>query len=288
MTAFDYIISKQIQWANNHKIKLFGSKGNRGRLAYTKTINENLFEPLLPEVLSSFIDGDGNELSGTSDSLPKMHAVHSSSALSVNIFQYWLRIRQVPEIAYACGLCKKTNRHPENIKFESKFSISQQFRFSPNIDVVIENSSKSPFRVYAIECKFSEAYSSQGHSGIDPKYLNLERVWSDLPHLYNFAKLISPKDKIFKCLHPAQLVKHILGLKEKYGKNKFRLLYLWYDSLGDDGATHRREINDFMDIAIADRIHFHSISYQELIIKLSNEFREAHENYISYISSRYL
>lgn len=282
MTAFDYILSKQIQWANNHNIKLIGSKGNRGRLAYAKTIEENLFEPLLPEVRNSFNEGDGNELSG------KMHAVHSSSALSVNIFQYWLRIRQVPEITYACGLCKKNNRHPENIKFESKFSISQQFRFSPNIDVVIENSSKSPFRVYAIECKFSEAYSSQGHSGIDPKYLKLERVWNDLPNLHDFAKSISPRDTIFKYLHPAQLVKHILGLKEKYGKNKFRLLYLWYDCLGDEGATHRNEINNFADVATADDIYFHSLSYQELIIKLSTEFREAHENYMNYISSRYL
>jgi len=53
----------------------------------------------------------------------------------------------------------------QNIRFETKYPISSKFQFSPNIDVVIENSQKSKYKVFAVECKFSEAYSSRRHAG---------------------------------------------------------------------------------------------------------------------------
>ena len=49
MNAFDYILSKQVQWAYRNNIVLIRSKGNRGRKAYTQKLDDNLFEPLLPE-----------------------------------------------------------------------------------------------------------------------------------------------------------------------------------------------------------------------------------------------
>ena len=86
MNAREYILSKQIQWAHRNNIVLIGSKNNKGRKAYTQKLDDNLFEPLMPEVKSDFEDADGGELSGNPC---KMQAVHSSSALGVNIFQYW-------------------------------------------------------------------------------------------------------------------------------------------------------------------------------------------------------
>jgi len=272
MKAYQYIFSKQVQWAINSDIPLIGRKGKRGRPAYTKTLEENLFEPLLPEAIKDLERGDGSELTGKNGTSPKMHALHSSSALGVNVFHYWLRIDQVPKIAAACGFCNKNNKSSQNIKFEAKFPISTKFRRSPNIDVIIENSEESKFRVFAIECKFSEAYSPRGHSGVDRKYLDIGNIWHDVPNLYKFAHSISPKDDKFTSLHPAQLVKHILGLKQKYGKTGFRLLYLWYDSLGREGAIHREEIGFFTEITKTDGIRFHALSYQELIIKLANKY----------------
>ncbi|OGD16394.1 hypothetical protein A2V47_02800 [Candidatus Atribacteria bacterium RBG_19FT_COMBO_35_14] len=285
MNAHDYILYKQIQWAHRNNIMLIGSKGNRGYKAYTQNLNDNLFEPLLPEVKGNFEEADGGELTGNPC---KMQAVHSSSALGVNIFQYWKRINQIPVIAAACEFYNRNNNTSQDINFEVKFSINDKFRFSPNIDVVITNSPKSRFKVFVIECKFSEAYSSQKHSGIDPKYIELDTIWEDIPNLYQFAKTISPDDGQFTYLHPAQLIKHILGLKEKFGKNKFRLLYLWYDTIGPESATHHREINEFIKITKADGVYFHAMSYQELIIKLSEEYRGAHKDYINYVSGRYL
>jgi len=125
-------------------------------------------------------------------------------------------------------------------------------------------------------------------SGIRPKYLSLEEIWKDIPNIYDLAKSICPDDNKFFYLHPAQLVKHILGLKKEFRKEGFRLLYLWYDVLGEEGAVHRKEIEAFSEVTRSDGVKFHALSYQELIVKLSNEYRSEHGKYIKYISSRYL
>ena len=288
MKANEYIISEQIQWAHRNNITLTGSKGHdRGRQVYTKNFDDNLFEPLMPEVKSDFEEADGGELTG--DPYPcKMQAIHSSSALGVNIFQYWKRINQVSAIAAACGFYSADNSSSQGINFEVKYPISEKFSRSPNIDVVIKNSSESRFEVFAIESKFSEAYSPGTHFGISPKYIELNKVWDDIPNLFKLAKTISPDDNGFTHLHPAQLIKHILGLKEKFGKKKFRLLYLWYDTIGTEGAKHHKEIEEFIKITKKDGLHFHAMSYQDLIIKLAKKYRDTHRDYIDYISERYL
>jgi hypothetical protein len=288
VNAYEYILLKQIQWALNNKIDLVGSKDDRGRLAYTKKLEDNLFRPLEPKVREYFEGGDGGELKATPGKTLKMHAVHSSSALTVNIFQYWLIINQIPAIAAACGFCNKSNKSSIKIKFETKFPIDPKFPRSPNIDVIFENSDESRFKAFAIECKFSEAYSSRGHSGIDPKYFISDEFWTDLPNLKCFSRTISPRDTSFQYLHSGQLVKHILGLRKRYGKSRFRLLYLWYDCLGLPGSKHREEIEVFTKVTKSDNIKFHALSYQELIFKLSTEYRNPHFDYIKYISDRYL
>ena len=101
------------------------------------------------------------------------------------------------------------------------------------------------------------------------------------------AKEISP-DNRFNYLHSAQLIKHILGLKNRFGKDRFCLLYLWYDTIGPESGIHHKEIDEFTEVTNADNIHFHAMSYQELIIKLAKEYRDTHRDYIDNISDRYL
>jgi hypothetical protein len=289
MKAYEYIISKQIQWALNQGIDLIGSKGERGRPAYTRELNQNLFEPLHPVVRSRFEQGNGNEISGNPDSPAKMQAVHSSSALGVNVFQYWERLGQVPVIAAACGFCDKASNVSEKIVFEDKYSTGIPNHFPPNIDIVIHNSDLSKFGLFAVECKFSEAYSSEGHSGLAPAYLTLPLAWSDIPNLYEFAKSISPNDEKFIYLHTAQLIKHILGLKShSNSKQGFKLLYLWYDAFGTEGAKHREEIGQFAEITSADGILFQAMTYQELILTLAKDYRQEHPEYVQYLTERYL
>ena len=289
MRGFEYIQSRQILWAKRNGLTLVGSKGERGLPIYTQTLEENLYEALTPENMTQFEAGDGGEVHDKADGPAKMKALHSSSAIAVNIFQYWSKIEKVPQIAHACGLCMASNHGSEKICFEKKYPIDAAFQYPPNIDVVIENSKSTQYKVFAVECKFSEAYRSRKHDGIKPKYLGLEDLWKDIPEIHKLAKRISPEDQYFKHLHPAQLIKHILGLKKEYGsKRAFRLLYLWYDVHGEESYTHRQEIEKFKEIAKADGIKFSAHSYQRLITKLAKDYYEGNEKYIHYISDRYL
>jgi len=288
MNGFNYILTKQIAWANRNNIPLVGSKITKGKQAYTKTLDQNMFELLLPETETEFKNGDGGEVKSDETKSAKMCAVHSSSALGVNILQYWKK-KNIPDIAYALGLSRKNNTTSIEIKFEQKFKISNKFNFDPNIDAVIYNDENDKIKAFGIECKFSEAYSSRNHPGLKEKYITeISKHWKDIPKLFDFAKTICPNDDYFNHLHPAQLIKHILGLKNQYGKSGFRLLYLWYDVLGYEGCKHRKEIKQFSEIAKSDNIKFHSISYQELIIKMRSELYVGHEKYINYMTDRYL
>lgn len=288
MKGGKYIKTKQIQWAIRNGIALVGSKGKIGTQIYTTSFDDNLFESMSKETIDQFSAGDGGELKGSSFRPAKMRALHSSSAIGVNFFHYWKSKKEAYKIAHSCGLCSDTNKSSIKISFEQQFPISESFQFDPNIDVVIENDDNSRFKVFAIECKYSEAYGSYGHSGVDQKYFYLDSLWKDIPNTYELAKSISPDDNEYKFLHPAQLIKHILGLKKKYGKSAFRLLYLWYDVLGEDGSQHRNEIKKFANIAKSDKINFSSISYQEVIESMSSHYRAGNEKYINYISDRYL
>ena len=287
MKGYQYIVAKQTEWAKNNGICLIGSKVTRGRRAYTTQLDDNLFQSLLPDVRKSVETGDGKEL-GTSDLPGKMQAVHSSSALGINVFQYWKSISKVPTIATLCGFCRKGSDVSYDVRFEEKYSISNSFKRHPNIDVVIHNKPNAKIKRFAIECKFSEAYGDHGHDGLKTDYLQLDEIWDDIPTLKTFAQKISPDDKEFEHLHPAQLVKHILAMKRSFGRDGFRLLYLWYDVFGEQDKRHQDEIAKFARIAKKDKIKFHSLSYQELIVKLAKHCRSDHQEYIQYLTERYL
>lgn len=310
MNGFEYIKSKQRSWARRRNFELLGGTiHDKGEKNYLEKLAYNLFQPLTSEALSQFDNGDGNETEDSKSRLAKMKALHSSSAIVVNLFQYW-NDKDVYLILYACKLCSKRpsgvdimyenigsnipkifsksrNSLANKIKFEEKFKIScdtKTFPFPPNIDIVI--GSFQPI-IYAIESKFTEPYSGKP-KGISPKYLDNILFWNGLPELHNLAKEISPDNNKFKYLDVAQLIKHILGLKTNHSKSGFRLLYLWYDVIGQNGVDHRTEIEQFAKVAKKDNIKFSHITYQEVIIKLSNNFYSENENYCDYLTDRYL
>jgi hypothetical protein len=287
LSGYKYIISKQIQWAKNNDKLLFGSKGERGRPTYTHDLDQNLFEPLLEENQTRFEDGNGQEIFGTQETPAKMQALHSSSAIAVNLFQYWQKRGLISEIAAACGFCRRQSDYSECIVFEDKFNIKPEFIIPPHIDVVIHNNHSSPYKLFAVECKFSEAYGGRAHGGLKLKYLVNKNLWADFSALEKLANEISPDDHRYTYLHAAQLIKHILGLKASVGKENFKLLYLWYDVLGQDGAVHREEVEDFTKIAESDGVRFHAMTYQELIKILDKYYRDDHPEYIKYLTERY-
>jgi len=288
LSAYDYIISKQVQWAKNRGLTLIGKEGEKGLRRYTTALNLNLFEPLLDSVRDSFEHGYGNELACKGNHPTKMQAVHSSSALSVNVFQYWEEKHQVPVIASLCGFCGKDEVYSEKIVFESKNYIKDVPGAPPHLDVVFHNSEDSSIKCFAIESKFTEPYSPSGKGEIKAAHLNAEELWVDIPNLHELAKALYTSHAMTTYFDSAQLIKHILGLKSSYGKAGFKLLYLYYDVFGKESADHREEIDAFAEVAMADRVFFSSLSYQELILRIAEEQRGEHVEYVKNLTERYL
>lgn len=276
-----------MQWALNRGINLVRSEITKGIQGYTPTLSQNLFLPLGESAKKAFSDANGNEINDQKGFPSKMQAVYSSSALCVNVFQYWELIGQVPVIAAACGFCEEGDKFSEHIIFEEKHYVKGIVGAPPNIDVVINNSNESPFQCFAIESKFAEPYEGT-KSGIAEAYLKEVDLWGDIPELYWLAKGICPENSKTHYFDSAQIIRHILGLKSSYEKDRFKLLYLWYDALGKEGAEHREEINAFTEIAKAEGVNFSSLSYQELILFLAEKYHQVHPEYVKYLTERYL
>ncbi|GHT40884.1 hypothetical protein FACS189443_1860 [Planctomycetales bacterium] len=163
MKGLNYITSKQRIWATRKGLNSTGSKGERGEKNYLNPLENNLWggKGTLTAIGAEFNAADGQELKGNDDDLPKMSALHSSSALAVNVFQYWReKSRDITPLAAACGLCRGDNQYKKTIKFEEKFSIFDEAECSkntrhPNIDVVIHVEQNGE-RVFAIESKFTK------------------------------------------------------------------------------------------------------------------------------------
>ncbi len=321
MNGLEFIKAKQRGWAKRKKLELTGGTiPDRGEKNYLRNLPDNLFEELSGENMRCYNSGDGNETRDSKTRLAKMKALHSSSAIVVNLFQYW-QGKDICPILNACnvwGRSCKPGQLLENvgspsfhvvdvphvpvdgtIRFEEHFEISEdksRFPRTPNIDVFI----RVGLPDIAIESKFAEPYRGGKHEGLKQKYIEELSFWKGLPNLYELAKEISPDDKKFRYLDAAQLIKHVLGLKrsfDKYNSNLgagrhikrgFHLLYLWYDVVGKDGFAHRREIEQFAEIARKDNVKFSHVTYQEVIMKLSKEFYEGNESYIDYLTDRYL
>ena len=167
MNISEKIIAKQIEWAKNRNINLIGSQGAKGRPVYTTTVDENLFQPLNEQTRKELIEGDGSELKIGANRPSKIQALHSSSALGINIFDYWRKFSDISVIVTACGLTRANSTMTGRIQFEQKFPIDDRFQYSPNLDVVIYPDNPRKIKVYGIECKFTESYSSRGHGGLD-------------------------------------------------------------------------------------------------------------------------
>jgi hypothetical protein len=282
--AAAYIVERQVLWARRHGIALQGSAGDRGRPAYTRTLEENLFEPLSEEARREYEQGQGDELQ------QNMRAVHSSSALACNVFHYWKSRGQLAPIATACGLPAGSGM---SMRFEVRHPIAanlnrEVFPYDPNPDVEFLFVPGQGVRAAALECKFGEPYGTRGHSGIKRAYLAQPNLWEGLPHCRDLAARLCPDDSEFKQLHAAQLLKHVLGLKHSYGPGGFILAYLWYDVPGGEGWQHRQEVERFATVIRQDGIDFRAMTYQQVLLSLAREHRDGHAAYVDYLAERYL
>ncbi len=267
MTTYQRIVNQQQAWAKAQGIK-FDNAG------YTNNLIDNLFLPLSPRSEEEFRSGRGDELI-----TGKMQALHSSSALVVNVFEYW-RNRNVDFIAQACGASKGAT----SLKFEQTYP-TRLGGIPSHLDVGFSNTIAIPL---VIEAKFTELYHNHTKRYIKDKYLD-SSLWKGLPCCGNLIRLIRKEEKAktsFSFLDVPQLLKHILGLTTRFGKRGFQLLYLWYDyhpSL--EAGKHRQEIREF-EKSISPEVLFREMTYQELFAKIRDS-NKASADYVNYLAERY-
>ena len=301
MTALEFIKLKQKACAERKGFTLLsGTIGSEtGNKMYFDDYNKNLYAKLSEDNKNAYNKGSGGEIRDTTTRHAPMKATFSSSAIVVNLFQYWQEKNKISPLLEALGLKNKEVEKETKIVFEAKNPIKEIGGYPPHLDVVITTDTNN----FAIESKFTEPYNngSDKNSEIQDSYIKKETLWENLPNLGQLAQAIhNPNNPIekeeikelieklrkTKHLDASQLIKHILGLKSKHGK-KFKLLYLWYDVPGTEGYEHRQEIEYFKKL-VKDKVDFRHITYQEVIFYLKENHYAEHEDYIDYLVERYL
>jgi hypothetical protein len=271
MLTANYIAFGQLKWATQEKISLEG---------YTKRVEDNIFNnELHPETKKEYERGKGHELEGKR---AHMKALHSSSALVVNVFDYWRRQNRIQDIARRCG----AEGIISGMEFEKTHPIKGVNRTPPHLD--IEFAGPIPL---AVESKFTETYhrktrrdNKDTHLDV---YLEHREIWDGKRKIKALAESISRQSGArtdFEYLDVPQLIKHILGLTSCY-RGKFSLLYLWYKIDSNEAKQHEEELARF-SISVKDEISFQTMTYQELFNKIRH-LPDADSAYLKYLERRY-
>lgn len=273
--ALKRIRCQQRKWAGEEEIGI-SSKD------YCRKLKDNLFQNLDKDTRHDFEDGDGNELYGN------MNAIHSSSALVCNFFDYW-RGKNSASLADALGAGKV-----RRICFEHKFPTGMS---KPNLDVVLFCDDGT---VFAIESKFAEPFRGKKKNSLKKYFSRESEIWknSDLDRCQDIAQKLHNGELRFRHLDAAQLLKHMLGLA-KWGKESgknWTLLYLWFNPGelgGSEAKCHECEIKQFINEVSHDGLNVGgggticTMTYQVLFRKLFRELGDSHKEYKKYLCQRY-
>ena len=273
MSSLTDLIAHQKNWATDNGLE-------PDENGYLSTIEKNLCQTLNKRTRQSFIDGSGGELEDSPSCPAKMKALYSSSALAVNVFDYW-----VSHDKTALSKAMNFNDKIVRIEFEEKFPTGLKGT-PPNLDIVLALSAGS---VVGIESKFSEWLSPKSASKkpfATSYFRGNTRMWekNGLSNTQILAEDIAAGKESFRYLDVAQLLKHSLGLSNRLGRN-FSLHYMYYDWPGDESTHHELEIVKFANLVGAE-LNFHASSYQDFFRSLLM-VDGAEADYLSYLSDRY-
>lgn len=263
---------QQLDWATATSRR----PDSRGYLA---SYDLNLFQPLTAAAHRSFTDGSGSELLPAESCPEKMAALHSSSALAVNAFDYWSG-KPLSSIASALGI----KQSPSDFRFEAQFPTGLGGK-PPNLDLAFLYPDN---HILGVESKFSEWLEPRSNAHFKAKYFpGHTLVWSQagLPRAQSLADEMQRQKRVFRHLDAAQLLKHMLGLAIA-APGQTSLLYLFFDYPGQESSIHRAEIEEFAE-GVGSDMPFYWATYQQFFGKLRAELGEEHRPYLDYVSRRY-
>jgi hypothetical protein len=262
------VIDQQTRWATN--------KGLEPRNAYLPSIAENLRQELSSGARTDFERGSGRELRDRGLKPPRMQALRSSSALSLNVFDYW-RSRDPYPLQYSLRLRERITR----VSFEENFGTGLRGK-PPNVDVLLRLEND---HYVAIESKFT-AWLTPRERTLEEKYFTSGReLWSEqsLPRCQAVANSLRDGGA-FRHLDVPRLLKHALGLARKTGL--YELYYIYFDWACPEGVAHTEELARFT-ASIGDEIRFRVMTYQDLFTRLGRSSRPTDQDYIAYLTTRY-
>jgi hypothetical protein len=208
----------------------------------------------------------------------RMRAVHSSTALAVNVFDHWNAADPAP-LAEALGLPAPIRR----IVFEPHLPTGLAGN-PANPDILLEIGSGG---LLAIECKFSEwLVPKRQRAGVfHERYFPPGRgAWHEagLPACQTLADDMQAGREYFRYLDVRQLLKHALGLKGTQTE-QIALLYLYFAWPGCLGDLHRVEIERLTG-RIGPELALSTLTYQSLVLKTGVA---PALDYRAYLESRY-
>ena len=234
---------------------------------YVARIEDNLVPGVSTDLfLNDLKQGSGSELEW------KFRAVHSSSALAVNVFSFWKKQPSSLPIMKEDGFDKLT--------FEKKCPTILGGA-PPNLDVFLEKDSC----VVGIESKFLEylmpkipAFAASYFRNTFP---NAEKCWLSLLESLPVGGV--------QFLDTAQLVKHYLGLINNYHSRKIVLIYMFWEPKNwknyDIFIQHRNEIENFTNSVSDSVVNFKAKSSQELWEEWA-EIKSCHDHVMN-LKNRY-
>jgi hypothetical protein len=247
---------------------------------YCACADDNIFQRLSASAKKDLECGDGSEL-GKNGERGKMQALHSSSALACNWFDFW-RGRDLRTLGRALGRSEPFCE----VALEQKYS-TRLGGIGPNLDVVLKCADGT---LFAIESKFTEPYTkSKLKTYLKPKYFHDGRsLWTEagLPGCQRVADALRAGTHHYSVLDVAQLLKHMLALA--VNGRPWSLCCLWYDMPGAAADQHRRELTEFTAQIGSDAKRFSALTYQELFNRMLPFVGEEHAAYMNYLRDRYL
>lgn len=265
----EWIYTQQRTWAAEVGLRTDQS-------GYCGAPEENV--PWLTEEIRNEINGgDGDEL-GRWGGRAKMAALHSSSALAVNVFAYWTTRHPDPLAA-----AMRTSIRIERIRFEQQFETGAGRR-KPNLDVVLYGVDGT---ITAIESKFAESFR-RGAKRLSNRYFPPgQPLWANrgLAGAQAAAERVRAGDAAFSALDAPQLLKHMLGLA--CAGLEWHLTLLWYAPPVEESERLATEIDRFSALLDSDGDRFSHRTYQSLWSELETKLGTEDTAYREYVGGRY-
>lgn len=216
--------------------------------------------------------GQGGELVPVNGKPPKFHAAHSSSALAVNTFGIFRRS--------AKGLELVGEQAFSSLEFEYPCPTGAG-RGVANLDVLV----RSRNCVVGVESKLCE-FLRPKHAQFSPKYDYVVQSLADRSWTAFFQDL-KRKPNAFLHVDAAQLVKHYLGLRNTFRKQKTALIYLFWEPTNatryDAYRVHAAEAAAVSERLAGSSTPVVSMRYSEIWASMA----PSHPHHVAHLQRRY-